>query len=223
MMKEDENQQNVMDADDPWAAVQAVGGSVSALDLALTNQPLGKQAEILKVSHLRGLDKNDPVLDLFAVSEVAFDSAVAASAAASTIKDHLSGLPDTIQKAVLFGAGDIKGEVKQAFDSNVETLKTNIAGGIKGGAKISIDALNLVNEKFTKAISEFDSKLDNAIIQHKDQVLAEWAQSGSEELNRRIRAEVKRKQNFSLGFMLFLNWMFLIIGAIGMFLLIHLK
>lgn len=223
-----------IDSDNPWEATEQQESSQiietkhkpvemeTGLDLISDILPTGEFKQFVKWTQSYRIGQDDPFFGNVLATRVAFQSAAACGHAAAAIQEELKSLPGTIQNAVILGAGDIKGEVKQAFDTNVETLKTNIAGGIKGGAKISIDALSSVNEKFTKAIAEFDSKIDKAIIQHKDQVLAEWVQSGSEDLNKMIRAEIKQTKTISFGILFFIVWVVFFVGFIvGMYLSHH--
>ncbi|WP_163097267.1 hypothetical protein GL267_007300 [Acidithiobacillus ferrianus] len=215
-----------IDSDNPWEATEQQESQIietkpepvemeTGLDLISDILPSGEFKQFVKWTQSYRIGQDDPFFGNVLATRVAFQSAAACGHAAAAIQEELKDLPSTIQNAVILGAGDIKGEVKQAFNDNVETLKTAIAGGIKGGAKISIDALNLVNGKFIAAIEEFDSKVDKAIIQHKDQVLANWVQSGSEDLNKRIRAEVKQARVISFGILFFMVWVVFFLGFIA--------
>lgn len=191
-----------------------VVGHASALDIALLNKTQEEQIHILKATVARGLDKDDPVLDIYNVATSSARSANSTATAAMRVAEGINSIPKVLQDAVIAGAGDIRGGVHQAFLANFEDLKKAVGGGIKAGASASITLINDATKKLTDATQALDSGMDKAIIAKRDAVLSQWVQSGSDALDKRIREAIKTERTVNLTFILFAIAVALVVGIV---------
>lgn len=175
----------------------------SGMDVALINKTEAEQIHILKAAVSRGLDKDDPVLDIYNAATSAARSANSVATAALQVVDGLDSIPEVMQKAIIAGAGDVRGEVKQAFLANFDDLRKAIHVGIKGGATASISLIDGATAKLTTAAQGLDSEMNKAIIAKREAVLSDWVQSGSDALDKRIREAVRTERTVNLVFILF--------------------
>lgn len=186
----------------------------SAMDIALLNKIESEQIHILRAAVARGLDKDDPVIDIYNAASSAARSANSVATAAVEVLDWVNAIPNIVQDAVIKGAGDIRGEVKQAFLANVDSLGNAIREGTNTGVNESIKRINFVIGQLLKATKGVDDEMNKQIIAKRDAVLSQWVQSGSDELNKRISEAVKKERNISLGFLTFTMSAVFIFGVV---------
>ncbi|MHB1631547.1 MAG: hypothetical protein ACYCQL_04945 [Acidithiobacillus sp.] len=158
------------------------------------------------------IDKQDPAWLLVEAAVVSINAATAAGRAASAIHDDVTSIPGIIQKAVVSGGEDVSGQVRIALVSNLGEF----AQAIGQGVHLATD--NAVTNVQT-ALKDFDKKVDKAIIAKRDAVVAQWVQSGSDALDKKVREAIKTERTINLIFMLFMILATFILGIVlGMYL-----
>lgn len=177
------------------------GGMHSAL--AAISDP-GIRERVLRIALDHQVDKRDPAWLMVETAVVSVAAAVEAGAAARLVHEDVTRIPAIIQKAVVSGGEDVAGQVRAALTSNLEEF----AKAIGQGVHLATD--NAVTNVQT-ALQDFDGKVDKAIIARKDAVLAQWVQSGSDALNKRVREAMRTERTVNLAFM-----MFAILSALGL-------
>lgn len=158
------------------------------------------------------IDKQDPAWLLVETAVVSINAATAAGKAASAIHDDVTSIPGIIQKAVVSGGEDVAGQVRVALVSNLGEF----AQAVGQGVHLATD--NAVTNVQT-ALKDFDKKVDKAIIARRDAVVAQWVQSGSDALDKKVREAIKTERTINLIFMLFMVLATFILGIVlGMYL-----
>lgn len=173
-------------------------------------------ADLLPHEELKALNKwvqtyhlggNDPLFGGYIMTKTTFSAAIAAGQAATVIHDEVTNIPAIIQKAVVAGGEDVAGQVRAALVSNLEEFAKAIGAGVHG-------ATNQAVTNVQTALKDFDKKVDKAIIARKDAVVAQWVQSGSDALDKRVREAIKTERTINLVFMLFMILATFILGAV---------
>ena len=173
-------------------------------------------ADLLPHEELKALNKwvqtyhlggNDPFFGGYIMTKTTFSAAIAAGQAATVIHDEVTSIPAIIQKAVLAGGEDVAGQVRAALVSNLEEFAKAIGTGVHG-------ATNQAVTNVQAALKDFDKKVDKAIIARKDAVVAQWVQSGSDALDKRVREAIKTERTINLVFILFMILATFILGAV---------
>lgn len=209
-----EDLEDMMKGPGETPVVDDAAEETTALQSVLNDKPHELQLRVMHVVSKRNLDMNDPALDLFNAAGISADAAAAVEAAAREVASGVRGIPEVIQKAVLAGGQDIKGEVRQAFILNIEDLKKGIHAGISGGSGAAISLIDNSTKKLVAATQNFDSEMNQAIIAKRDAVLSQWVNSGSDALDKRIREAIKTERTVNLVFILFAIAAALVIGLV---------
>ncbi|AUW32373.1 hypothetical protein A5904_04760 [Acidithiobacillus caldus] len=171
-------------------------------------------ADLLPHEELKALNKwsqtyhlggNDPLFGGYIMAKTTFSAAIAAGQAASLIHEDVNKIPDLIHHAVIAGGADITGQVHSAVIQNAETLAKAIQAGIVKSTAPAVGAVQ-------NALKDFDSKVDKTIIARKDAVIAQWVQSGSDALDRRVREAIRTERTLNIAFMMFAILSALILG-----------
>lgn len=150
------------------------------------------------------VDGNDPLFGGYIMAKTTFSAAIAAGQAATIIHDDVGKLPDVIYRAVTAGAGEVSGQIKAAMMANVRELAQAIQAGIDKATAPAVVAVQT-------ALNDFDGKVNKTILARRDAVLAQWVQSGSDELDERVREAIRTERTLNIGFM-----MFAILAALGL-------
>ena len=158
------------------------------------------------------IDKQDPAWLLVEAAVVSINAATAAGRAASAIHDDVTSIPGIIQKAVVSGGEDVAGQVRVALVSNLGEFAQAIGQGVHLATDSAVANVQT-------ALKDFDKKVDKAIIAKRDAVVAQWVQSGSDALDKKVREAIKTERTINLIFMLFMVLATFILGIVlGMYL-----
>ena len=172
----------------------------------------GVRERVLRIALDHQVDRRDPAWLMLETAVVSISAAAEAGAAARLVHADVNKIPDLIHHAVIAGGEDISGQVQSAVVQNAEQLARAIQGGIE---KATVPAVQAVG----KALKDFDSKIDKTIIARKDAVIAQWVQSGSDALDKRVKEAIRTERTINIAFMMFALLAALILG---MFLGMHL-
>ena len=177
---------------------------VSGYDVIADLLPHEELKALNKWAQTYHVDGNDPLFGGYIMAKTTFSAAIAAGQAATIIHDDVGKIPDLIHHAVVSGGKDITGQIQAAMLANVTELARAIQGGIAKATQPSVLAVQT-------ALQDFDSKVDKTIIARRDAVIAQWVQSGSDELDARVHEAIRTERTINLMFMSF--------GFLGVFIL----
>lgn len=172
----------------------------------------GVRERVLRIALDHQVDRRDPAWLMVETAVVSISAAAEAGAAARSVHADVTKIPELIHHAVLAGGKDISGQVQSAVLANVNDLAQAIQGGIVKSTGPAILAVQ-------NALRDFDSKVDKTILARKDAVVAQWVQSGSDALDRRVKEAIRTERTINIAFMMFALLAALILG---MFLGMHL-
>ena len=164
----------------------------------------GTREKVLRIALDHQVDRRDPAWLLVETAVVSMAAAAEAGEAARLVHDDVGKIPDLIHHAVVSGGKDITGQIQAAMMANVSELAKAIQGGIAKATQPSVLAVQT-------ALQDFDSKVDKTIIARRDAVIAQWVQSGSDELDARVHEAIRTERTINLMFMSF--------GFLGVFIL----
>jgi hypothetical protein len=183
------------DLDSLEAQMQSAGGippaghgsaSASALDLALENRPHDLQVKIMRVVSARGLDENDPALDLFNAASISADSAAVISEAAREVREGVGKIQSQIFSGALKAGESIRVDLAKALDDKLAEGGTAIVraidgAGDRGAAKIQQGAADLL------------AKIDRGIEAKKQEGINAFARAAAEAAQEAARAAASRR------------------------------
>jgi hypothetical protein len=180
------------DLDSLEAQMQSAGGSppagqksppASALDLALENRPHDLQVKIMRVVSARGMDENDPALDLFNAASLSADSASVISEAAREVREGVGKIQGQIYQGALKAGESIKNDLSQALDAKLTEggkaiVQAISIAGDRGAAKIKDGAADLL-AKIDKGIEAKKQEGINLFAQAAAQAAADAAKAAA--------------------------------------------
>ena len=193
---------------------QADGDGMHSALAAIPDQ--GIRERVLRIALDHQVDRRDPAWLMVETAVVSISAAAEAGAAARLVHADVNKIPDLIHHAVVSGGTDISGQVQTALKANIGDLAQAIQGGIVKSTGPAVLAVQT-------ALKDFGSKVDKTIIAKKDAVIAQWVQSGSDALDKRVREAIRTERTINIGFMMFALLSALILGIfLGMHLHLHL-
>jgi hypothetical protein len=173
----------------------------TALDVALAGKPHDLQVRIMRVVSKRGLDDNDPSLDLFAAAGIAADAAASVEVAA---------------KEVTAGVGKIQGQIFTGAIKAGESIRKDVVAGIDAkmteGGQAIVAAIGIAAKAGSAAIADGSKdlieKLDKAVEVKKKEGVSEFALAAAEAAvaaagaaSAAVRSEARVKLRYSALFM----------------------
>ena len=179
--------------------------TASALDIALVQKTDEEQIRILKATVSRGLDKDDPVLDIYNAAEASARAAHASATASLRMAESMHSLPGVVQKAAIGASGEVAGQINAVLAKKIPDFGSAIKVGVMAGVEDAVASVNSASKKLADAASRFDNDVDKTVIARRDAVLASWVQSGSDSLEKRMSEAVKRERIFNVYLLLFLS------------------
>ena len=189
----------------PPAPRMRMGDGSNARDIALQGLSPSLREHVIADAAEMGIRLEGDLAWLLVGAQVrAWASASASGEAARLVHEDVSKIPDLIYRAAVSGGNDITGQIQAAMMANVKELAMAIQGGIAKATQPSVTAVQT-------ALQDFDSKVDKTIIARRDAVLAQWVQSGSDELDARVHEAIRSERTINLGFLSF--------GFFGVFIL----
>ena len=183
---------------------QADGGDGMRSALSAIPDPATRE-RVLRIALDHQVDRRDPAWLLVETAVVSITAAAETGAAARLVHEDVNKIPDLIHLAVIAGGADITGQLHSAVIQNAETLAKAIQAGIVKSTAPAVGAVQ-------NALKDFDSKVDKTIIARKDAVIAQWVQSGSDALDRRVREAIRTERTLNIAFMMFAILSALILG-----------
>ena len=160
--------------------------TATAEDTLLEGKPHDLQVKIMKAIAKRGLDPNDPVLEIYHCTGMAAEAASAAGAAAQAVRAGVATIPDQIFQ----GSGRAADEVKaalvqggalfaQAFTKAANDRQAALVTLAADQQKSILDAASLGAEKIKTAAGTLTASLDKAVEVKKDQGVADFAKAAA--------------------------------------------
>ncbi|MBU2766134.1 hypothetical protein HAP94_07985 [Acidithiobacillus ferrivorans] len=132
-------------------------------------------------------------------------SAVAATGSAvHEFSVRADQLPGIMQKAAIGAAKEVAGQIDQALSSKIPDFANAIKLGVMKGTEGAITSIDSASKKLADAAGKFDSDVDKTVIARRDAVLAQWVQSGSDALEKRMAAAVHKERIFNVYLIMFL-------------------
>jgi hypothetical protein len=186
----------------------------SALDTALLKKTEAEQITFLRLAVSRGLDKDDPVFDIYNTASASARSACSIAEAALQVVDGIHSIPLVIQDAIIAGSDDIKEEVQKAFADNVSDLKKTISTGLQTGTLATVRAINNATQTLHDAAAGIDKSLQSAIEKKQEAVIDDWVNTGSELLEEKIQEALLRQRVVTVSFIFLMMGLSFIAGFI---------
>lgn len=196
----------------------------SALDIALLKKTSEEQVQILRAAVARGLDEDDPVIDIYNAATSAARSAHSTAAAALAVSDTLMQGLDRLPAQMLDGAklagGDVAGEIKTAAKDVAGAILQagNLAAG--GMAKDLIHVKKVINDaavigadKIKGAADGLVGKLDEAVDKKVDEGVATFASEAAKAAGKAAKAAAASRFVWSAAGVSFLVIFFAGIGG----------
>lgn len=196
----------------------------SALDIALLKKTSEEQVQILRAAVARGLDEDDPVIDIYNAATSAARSAHSTAAAALAVSDTLMQGLDRLPAQMLDGAklagGDVAGEIKTAAKDVAGAILQagNLAAG--GMAKDLIHVKKVINDaavigadKIKGAADGLVGKLDEAVDKKVDEGVATFASEAAKAAGKAAKAAGASRFAWSAAGVSFLVIFFAVVGG----------
>ncbi|MBW9248897.1 MAG: hypothetical protein GJU72_07475 [Acidithiobacillus ferriphilus] len=177
----------------------------TALDVALERKPHDLQLRVMRVVSRRGLDDNDPALDLFAAAGITADAAAATEAAA---------------KEVAAGVGKIQAQIFAGAVKAGNSVKNDVVAGIEAkmneGGKAVVAAIAIAASAGSTAIAagslDLIGKLDAAIEAKKVEGVDAFAKAAADAASKAAQAASTRRFAWSIWGVAVLFFVFISLG-----------
>lgn len=160
------------------------------------------------------IGEDDPIFGGKLATNVAFNSASAATRAAEIVIDEIGKIPQIIQKSAFAASGEVAGQIEQALNSKIPDFASAIRFGIIKGTEEVATSINSASSKLEEAASKFDNDVDKTVIARRDAVLAQWVQSGSDSLEKRMQAALKKERLINVYLVVFLAFSMFLGGMV---------
>ncbi len=163
----------------------------TALDVALEGKPHDLQLRVMRVVSRRGLDDNDPALDLFTAAGITADAAAATEAAAKEVSAGVG----KIQGQIFAGAVKAGNSVKNDVVAGIEAKMTEGGQAIVAAIGIAADAGSV---KIKAGSLDLISKLDAAIEAKKGEGVDIFAKAAADAASKAAKAASTRRFAWSI-------------------------
>ena len=141
----------------------------TALDIALEGKPHDLQLRVMRVVSKRGLDNNDPALDLFTAAGIAADAAAATEAAA---------------KEVSAGVGKIQGQIFTGAVKAGDSVRKDMVEVIQKGGDALLEGIKVAaqagSDKVAEGSKDLIAQLDQAVEAKKQEGVSAFARAAAE-------------------------------------------
>lgn len=163
----------------------------TALDIALEGKPHDLQLRVMRVVSRRGLDGNDPALDLFTAAGITADAAAATEAAAKEVSAGVGKIQGQIFAGAIKAGNSVKGDVVAGIEAKMNEGGQAIVAAIgiaadAGATKIRAGSLDLI------------SKLDEAIETKKVEGVDAFAKAAADAASKAAKAASTRRFAWSI-------------------------
>lgn len=175
----DERPANAPDHTELVAAIKRA----SALDIALLRKSEAEQVAILKSVVARGLDKDDPIVDIYNAAVSSAKAATTTAAAALSVNGAFAAIPARVLEGALKAGADVAGRLDttaRAFEKRVLEVGVEVTKSIQSTSESSLtgitDAANAGAEKIRTAALTLTDSLDKAVQAKADEGAKKWAE-----------------------------------------------
>jgi hypothetical protein len=201
---------------------QTMGGGASARDVALQGLSPSLREQVIADAAEMGIRIENDLSWLLVGAQVRAWAAAQASgryatecvAAGETLAALIDKLPAVVQKAAAGASGDIAGQINAVLAKKIPDFGSAIKVGVMAGVEDAVASVNSAAGKLADAAGKFDSDVDKTVIARRDAVLAQWVQSGSDALEKRMAAAVHKERIFNVYLILFMSLSMLVIGIV---------
>ena len=155
----------------------------SALDIALLKKSESEQVAILKSVVARGLDKDDPIIDIYNAAVASAKAAKTTASAALSVNGSFAAIPARVLEGALKAGADVAGRLDttaRTFEKRVLEVGDAVTKSIQSTSEDSLkgitDASNAGAEKIRTAALTLTDSLDKAVQAKADEGAKKWAE-----------------------------------------------